>query len=402
MKMLCRDKSNRWRDGLNPLQGISLPRMVGLLQAGERGQYSDLQWFYYYMERSDAMVQAVLQRRRSAFMGCDWDVRLVSGRRRGVEVDRVLAGEQAAVLREAYERIENFRDALGFLFTGFFRGFGHLEKHVDSDGTVTRLEPVEQWFWLRDGLFGAWEYNQDALSGRWRGVPIDREGFILFESVALDRILSVLYLRKTLSQRDWDSFLETYGIPSVFLIGPPNTPAAKEAEYQAIAESIISDGRGYLPNGSDIKYVNAYGARAPFLEQIEHIDKQITIAATGGLLTVLAESGSGTLAGNAHSDTFLQIARSDAAILSGVMQEQFDMPLLRRSFPGRPIHAYFEFAPAPTDEVSRVVRDAVELAKAGVRIDMKELSEKTGYRLELAASPTPAEGSQVAGGVDKI
>ncbi len=376
--------------------------MVGLLQAGERGQYSDLQWFYYYMERSDAMVQAVLQRRRSAFMGCDWDVRLVSGRRRGVEVDRVLAGEQAAVLREAYEGIENFREALGFLFTGFFRGFGHLEKHVDAAGAVTRLEPVEQWFWLRDGLFGAWEYNQDALSGRWRGVPIDREGFILFESVALDRILSVLYLRKTLSQRDWDSFLETYGIPSVFLIGPPNTPAAKEAEYQAIAESIISDGRGYLPNGSDIKYVNAYGARAPFLEQIEHIDKQITIAATGGLLTVLAESGSGTLAGNAHADTFLQIARSDAAILSGVMQEQFDMPLLRRSFPGRPIHAYFEFAPAPTDEVSRVVRDAVELAKAGVRIDLKELSEKTGYRLELVASPTPPEGSQGAGGVDKI
>ena len=39
---------------------------------------------------------------------------------------------------------------------------------------------------------------------------------------------------------------------------------------------------------------------------------------------MLAESGSGTLAGNAHSDTFLQIARSDAALLSGLFQEQFD------------------------------------------------------------------------------
>ncbi len=160
MKRICGQKNNSWRDGLNPLQGMSLPRMVGLLQAGERGQYSDLQWFYYYMERSDAMVQAVLQRRRSAFMGCDWDVRLCppeAGKARsqksGVRsqnktVDEVLAEEQAAFLREAYDRVENFRDAVAFLFTGFFRGFGHLEKHFDPSGLVTRLEPVEQWFWV--------------------------------------------------------------------------------------------------------------------------------------------------------------------------------------------------------------------------------------------------------------
>ena len=61
--------------------------------------------------------------------------------------------------------------------------------------------------------------------------------------------------------RDWDSFLEVYGIPSVFLVGPPNTPEAKEDEYQRIAEQLIADGRGYLPYGSDIKYVNGAGMR---------------------------------------------------------------------------------------------------------------------------------------------
>ena len=43
--------------------------------------------------------------------------------------------------------------------------------------------------------------------------------------------------------------------------------------------------------------------------------------------------------------------------------------------------AYFEFAPAATDEASRVVEDAVKLTKAGVRVDPEELSEKTGYQL---------------------
>ena len=42
---------------------------------------------------------------------------------------------------------------MGFLWSGFFRGFSHLEKHFGDDGLVERLEPVEQWFWVRDGMF---------------------------------------------------------------------------------------------------------------------------------------------------------------------------------------------------------------------------------------------------------
>ena len=73
-------KSNAWRDQYNPLRGMNLPRLMSLLDAGERGQYADLQWFYHYMERSDAMVFSVMQRRRAALLACDWDIRTVSGR----------------------------------------------------------------------------------------------------------------------------------------------------------------------------------------------------------------------------------------------------------------------------------------------------------------------------------
>ncbi len=40
-------KSNRWREFYNPLRGLNLPRLVSILEAGERGQYADLQWLYY-------------------------------------------------------------------------------------------------------------------------------------------------------------------------------------------------------------------------------------------------------------------------------------------------------------------------------------------------------------------
>jgi len=385
-------KNNAWRDAYNPLRGMNLARLMALLDAGERGQYADLQWFYHYMERSDPMVFSVMQRRRAALLACDWDIRVVSDKvtlRRSVGASAGsyggLAEEQAEFLRGAYDRVENLRDAVSFLFTGFFRGFGHLEKHFAPSGLVTRLEPVEQWFWVRDGMYGAWEYNQNAVSGRKRGSAIDPTNFVILDTVPIDRLLALQYLGRTLTLKDWDSFLEVYGIPSVFLVGPPNTPDSKAAEYQTIAEQLISDGRGYLPNGSDIKYVNGGGNYPPFRDRLEYLDRQITLVATGGLLTMLTEPGSGTLAGNAHTDTFLQIARSDAAMVSEVMQKHFDLPLLSEFFPGQPIHAYFEFAPSTGSEVSRVVADAETLARAGVAIDLDELSEKTGYKL----SPGP-------------
>jgi hypothetical protein len=48
--------------------------------------------------------------------------------------------------------------------------------------------------------------------------------------------------------------------------------------------------------------------------------------------------------------------------------------------------AYFEFAPSVSEQSSRVVDDGLKLAKAGVKIDPAELSEKTGYRLAEAGA----------------
>ena len=381
MRQIYLQKNHGRRDAYNPLRGLGLSRLASIQEAGERGQYADLQWLYYYMERSDAMIHSVIQRRRAALLSLDWDIRIVSQSQ-----DNPIAQEQADFLRLVYDNISNFREAISFLFTSFFRGFAHLEKHWAENGLIERLEPVEQWFWLRDGLFGDWEYNDGANAGSLSGDPIDPDDFIIHESAALDRILSVLFLRKNLSQRDWDSYLSVYGIPSVFLVGPPNVPEDKQKEYQAIAEQILSDGRGFLPHDSDIKFVDGGGNNPPFHEQIKYIDQQITIAATGGLLTMLAEAGSGTLAGNAHQDTFQQIAKSDAVTLAGVLQNAIDVPMLKEHFPDQPIMAYFEFSPNLTQETRQVVQDALLLKAAGLEVKPEEVSEKTGYSLSTTTT----------------
>jgi phage gp29-like protein len=200
----------------------------------------------------------------------------------------------------------------------------------------------------------------------------------------IDEIAVIAHVRQSLSQKDWDGFIETYGLPPLFLELPPDIPAEREAEYQAQAEAIIGDARGTIPHGTQIHTVDS-GARGqnPFAEHLQYQDELIVLAATGGKLTALTESGSGTLAGGAHQRAFDDITEAEAALISETFQQQFDRPLLARMFPGQPQLAYFELAATRSLDPQDIINQALTLAKAGYEIDPAELSEKTGYRLKL-------------------
>ena len=61
--------------------------------------------------------------------------------------------------------IENLREAVTFLALAEFRGYAHLERHLDSQGRTVRLQPVPQWFWARLGPEAPWQYNATARPG---------------------------------------------------------------------------------------------------------------------------------------------------------------------------------------------------------------------------------------------
>jgi len=338
---IFREKDNLWREYVNPLRGCTMEGVVAKIEQGYRGALADIQWFYQAMERSDALIATVIQRRRSALLSCSWDVR-----EEDYPNDPALAREQAAFLREAYDRIDNLKEAVAFLAMAAFRGFAHVEKHYGPDGDVVRLEPVEQWFWCRKGMFGEWKYNREARSGEDEGEPVERGNFVAVEApMALDRILAVQYLRRNLALRDWSSYLDVYGLPSVFFVLPTGVTKTEDvAKFQTIIEELVKDGRGCLPNGTEVKYVDGgsgSGSKAPFRDHLDYLDRQITLLGTGGLLTMLAESGSGTLAGSAHQQAFDQVAKGDAVLVSEALQRDFDKPLLDAAFPGWPVEAGF-------------------------------------------------------------
>jgi hypothetical protein len=379
----------KWRAQFNPLRGLTFQRAVSLLEEGERGAYADLQWLYRFIEKRDATLRALVKLRTSAIAGLDWDIKLVDD-----PALAVAAQAQAAALRAAYEKLENLTEAIRFLALAEFRGFAHLEKIYSGDNpasAVVRLEPVPQWHWVRDTLYSPWCYNAPAASTN-RGEAVDLQHFVVREvDSPINEIGLLCFLRKNLSQKDWDGFVEVYGIPPLFAMLPANIPPGKEGEYQAMAEGVVADMRGTIPNGGDIKTVDA-GARGvnPFREHLAYQDEQLVLAGTSGKLTMLsAPTGIGGGATDAHQDTFASLAEAEAAEISELFQDQFDRAVLDAAgFAGQPALAYFRLAAEDKADIGQILDHAVKASQAGYSIDAAELAEKTGYKL-TAAAPQP-------------
>ena len=376
-------KKPSWRENYNPIRGLTMTRLVGLEDSADRGQPGDLQWFYYHMERSDVTIQAAVARRLAFLDSVDWEIRQVEN------ADPALATEQADFLRYAYDRIANFKEASRNLARSLFNGYAILEKSFTGYGNlVNRLDLIEPWYWIRPQKYPDWRFNPDARSTEQIGEAVQRDHLCIMESPPLFRAIGRHFFCKSLAFADWDQALETCANQSIFFIGPPGTTEEKELEYRNIAEQLASNGRGYLPNGTDVKLIDtATRSRLPYFDRIQYCDEQIVLAATGGLLTMLTESGSGTLAGGAHSEALLDLARSDAARLSEVFQNDLDKPWLAEFFPHQPVAAYFTFDIPRRDDPATTLQAVSALSWAGYSVEQKQLEEKLGLRLVPLPKP---------------
>lgn len=396
---------NRYREQFNPLRGLTITKAVGYLEQYQRGEYADLMWVFYFIEQADPDLFALISRRTSAISELDWQIKVVETAQS--DADKVLAEAQAAYLRAVYDGIQNLNQGIEALALATFRGFTVMQKQrvgdngqrIPAQTGPNHLEVIDPWRILRDGMAGDFYFNPEGLPKTVTrldaGYRIDpASDAVIIREVArpLIRIALLKFIRANLSEKDWDSFIEIYGIPSAIIIGPPDVPESKASEYRDAAEQAAEGGSGYLPNGSSVYFGKEAAGQTPFKARLDHLTEKLILAGTGGMLTMLTQSGSGTLAGGAHSDTFNTIARAEAREISALFQKYIDAAELEARFPGQPRLAYFEIAAKDKVDVSQVIQHAQGLAQAGIAVDLQQLGELTGYKLTArpAAAPTPA------------
>lgn len=380
---------NRFREHYNPLRGLTLAQAVRLAESYFRGEMSDLQWTYFFIEQTDADLLALLALRFGRLLEMDYTIATAE------DADGPQAEAQRKYLSEKYERIDNIYEAIEHMGMADFRGFAHAEKWIEG-GELVHLEVVDQWNVVRDGLRGPWRYNPDARSTTFNGLgpeaDMPPENF-LFREVRrpINRIALFKFVRGNLSEKDWDSFIEIYGIPGGVLIGPPDVAEEDEAEFESAAAAIAEGGSGYAPYGSIWTPNTAARGVQPFGDRLKHLSEKLVLAGTGGKLTMLTDAtGLGSGASDAHEKVFDSIARGEARRISEIFNRQLSQPWLEEKFPGQKPAAYFKLAANEETDVGEIVTHALTLSQAGYQMDPEELQEKIGYKLTVKPVAAPA------------
>lgn len=380
------ERLNAFREQYNPLRGLTLRRAVTLMESYFIGDMADLQWTYFFIEQTDPDLIALIELRMAALLEMDYNVKVAK------DADKKLGEDQSASIRERCDDIDNLYEAIEHMGMVPFRGFGHCEKWIDS-GRLKHLEIVDQWNAVRNGLRGAWRYNPQARSTTYKALSPDldmRPEDFLYREVRrpINRYALLKFVRANLSEKDWDAFVEIYGIPSGVVTGPQNVPAGRENEYAETARKVAQGAPGYLPYGSTYTPNTAARGSQPFKERLDHLSEKLVLVGTGGRLTMLnGPTGLGGGQSEAHQETFQKIAAGDARRISETVQKQLVDGWLEEDFPGQPKVAYFELAANEETDVGEIIDHAAKLKSAGFVMDAKQLSEKTGYTITLASAP---------------
>jgi hypothetical protein len=393
---------SRWRDFYDPLVGFSAAQARSLSEDYTKGWFADLQWTYFFLEGTDPDLFALVDRRTSRLLEMDCVVSVQK------EADKTLAEEQGADVDERLGKIDNLYEAIEHLAMASFRGYSHCEKWYNQQRDLSHLEIVDQWNVVRDGFRGGWKYNPRAwrtsYSGLDASLTIDPSNFVIREVRRhINRIALLKWVSKKLAEVDWDGFNEIYGLPSGVVIGPQNVPQGKGEEYRAAAEEISKGGSGYLPYGSLYERNDFPRGGAPFKERLEYLTEKLILVGTGGMLTMLARSGSGTLGGNAHADVFEQLAKAEAKRVSAIIDRDIVHGWLEADFPGQPRAVSFALAANEETKVGEIVDHIAKLYSAGLQVDEADASERTGYKLTRIAKPASTGfggGGTGDGGID--
>jgi len=367
------------------LRALDLPRAIALYDFARRGLLAELQNVYREMEDLYPTLWAIKSRRISQVGRREFVPKTIDPDGFPVGANQSMADAQAQCLQEAYGAIDNKRDTVKNIMLAYFRGFAHLEKIYKNPGTtdltINHLEFVEQWHWTRKSIYSEWEYNA-AASQTNVGVPINAGQFIIFERPPLDRMALTLWIRANLCEKDWDAFVEIYGITPWLVIMPPNIPPEKENEYMEAARQIAQGGSGALPAGSSAESAAKDTKTDVFRPRLDWLQEQLVLAGTNGLLTMLtAPTGIGKGPTDEHADAFDSLGDQDAAEISEVFQLQFDAQILAQNFPDEPILARTELAEPEETDIGKVVGQILQLSNAGYDIPPAQIEEKTGYKV---------------------
>ena len=328
---------DRWSS--YPSAGLTPRRLTAILREADEGDLARQMELFSEMEQKDPHLFSCLQTRKLAVAGCDWSVEPAGGS--GPD------GGVAAFVKDAFDGMDNFEDALMDLMDAVCKGFSVSEIMWEA-GTLGVLpktlkkRPQKRFTFLAgDGVSDAPRLLTEdepvygvPLTAHKFAVHMYRAGSDMPERGGLLRVLAWIYLFKNYALKDWVSFCEVFGMPLRLGV---YTPAATKEDRESLVRAVTnlgSDAAGIISENTRIEFVEAAkrGEAGPYPALVELLNKEYSKAVLGQTLTTEVGGSGSYAAGRVHQEVRSDITRADARALERTVNRDLIRPIVMFNF----------------------------------------------------------------------
>lgn len=299
--------------------------------------------------------------------------------------DSTEAQRQKNALEEFYHSVNGLQQSFGQLASAMFYGYAHLQYIEDSWGR--RFEFIPQRYWVRPGVLNEWQFNPQCYIGVDTGESVEDETLVVMEH----RYPILFPAARASFERNhakitWDNHMDRYGSAPVIITAPKDASAAVMDALERACEQLKSGASIVLPPDCKAEPLKASNINENyFLSRINMADKDQVRFVMAGTLTVLNESGSGTLAGGAHTDSWNAVVSAVCSKVAEAFNTAISPLILGDGEPLARLHITFDTVQTPLQKAEEIAA----LADGGVRPEKTEIEEKIGMSIEDSREPVP-------------
>ena len=377
---------DRW--STYPSQGLTPERLATIFKEADQGDVYRQVELFEEMEEKDPHLFSILQTRKLAVLGLDWEVMPYSDKRQDKRI--------AEFVGEVLYNLENFEDVLLDLLDAIGKGFSVSEIMWSIRDGNAWIDDI-RWRPPKKFTFDeAWRLRLLTDDSPVSGVELPPGKFITHiykaksghpSRAGVLRVCGWMYLFKNYDIKDWVAFAEVYGRP--LRLGKYKANATKE-DKDALMQALVQlgvDAAGIVSESTVVEFIEAKATGASIYSALaDFCNREMSKAVLGQTLTSEVGSVGSYAASKVHQQVRQDLLEADCRALAKTLRRDVIKPLVMFNFGEAERLPWIKFHYEPPEDQELTSKVYATLVKdVGLPISQEHVYEKFGI-------PKPEEG----------
>lgn len=312
-----------------PSNGLTPERLANIFKEADAGYVYRQMELFEEMEEKDTHLFSVLQTRKNAVMGLDFDVMPYSDDPKDKQI--------AEFVTECFDNITSLEDIFLDLLDAIGKGFSTSEIMWAMDGDNVVVDNI-LWRHQKNFFYDTDDILKVRTDDNTAGIEIPANKFIIHRYKARSghptragilRVCAWMYLFKNYDVKDWVAFAEVYGMPLRLGKYGPNT---SEPDKKSLMEALVmlgSDAAGIISDTTSIEFheANKSSSQDIYEALANFCNKEMSKAILGQTLTTEIGSSGSYAASKTQDGVRQDLKEADCKALARTLQRDLIRPL---------------------------------------------------------------------------